>query len=437
MRELALVLAFAVLLLAGRSARGAARGYGDRVSVEGDGNTLASIARDVADPALFSFENGRAVCAGAFTLTGELTIRPGESLVFENPRREWARRLNYLLGRMDFRGCEIAGAYWIVVGPEASGAWRDVRIVSGDNAGSGYPLVYYNSSQLEWDGGLLDAHPAPDVFSALALASRGGYYPGSVANTIRNVTICSRDYAFDDPPSLGVEVDLTFENCVFETRGDDRAKIASWANASDLGRTQVVLENCRRVRDGRPAAFDEIEVHGSAARIVEVRGGEQTVHEAQDLTSLDDDPADGIWRRLRRLSALRRRVEQLAAEPALRGSLYMPRHALDRLRRVRTAIGLNRRYGPGDAHLVTQLVDRLEDTLDTAPLTLEAGGPYRPRPAPLERPPAGRAHIEVLPDGRVRVDSHRSALFYSPGGPGEFARLTAESAIRGRPVSNR
>jgi hypothetical protein len=434
MRDLSLLVACAVLLVAGRSARGAARIYAGGVLVEGEGNTLAGMARDVANPGLFSLENGRAVCAGGLWLTGELRIGPGESLVFENPQREWGRRLVYLLGRMDFRDCEIAGAYWIAVGPQASGTWRNVRIISGPNAGSGYPLIYYNSSQLEWDGGLLDAHPAPDVFTDAALSCRQGYHPGSVGNTIRNVTIRSRDHAFYDPSSPGVDVDLTFENCTFETSRADHAKIASWVNASDLGRTRVALKDCRRLKDGQPAPFDEIAVFGSAAEIIESNGGREQVHAASDLTALDDDPPHGIWHRLRQLPALRRRADDLAGQARLRGSLYMPRCDLEQLRPMRTAIGLNGRYGPGDAATVTRLMDLTEDTLDKAPLAVRPGGPYRPRPARLEWPPPGRAHIEVLPDGRVRVDSHRNTLYYWPGGPGTFARLTEQSAIRGRRV---
>ena len=72
------------------------------------------------------------------------------------------------------------------------------------------------------------------------------------------------------------------------------------------------------MKDGRPAAFGEIGVHGSAARIVEVNAGEEKVHAAEGLTSLDDDPPAGIWHRLRRLSALRRRTDRLAGEAPLR-----------------------------------------------------------------------------------------------------------------------
>ncbi|HUT75545.1 MAG TPA: hypothetical protein VM221_12020 [Armatimonadota bacterium] len=402
--------------------------------VDGSGNTLASIAGDLANPTAFSFADGRAVCAVALWLKGQLTMCAGESLVMENPQDEWARRELYLLGQMDFDDCEISGAYWVVVGPSASGVWRNVRIVSGRNADSGYPLLYYNSSDVRWEGGLLDAHPAPDVFTSTAISCRGGYYPASVTNTIQNITIRSRDGAFDDPSSSGVNVDLTFENCVFQTSGGDHAHIVSGVNASDRGRTRVVLHNCRRIKDGRPVAFEGIAVHGSTGQILEMTDGIERLHVATNLIAIADDPPAGVWHHLSRLPALRHRVAELGKDARLRGSVYMPNYWLDCLGRIRTAIGSNGRYGPGDAGLVERLMDLAENALDHVPLTVQTGTPYRPRPARLEPPPPDRAHLAVMPDGRVRVDSYDSVLFYSPGGPGSFARLTEDSTIRERRV---
>src|SRR5438552_1400696 len=93
---IALTLPLSLLTAAEVSAR--AVGSPGSVSVTGEGNTLASIAADVADAKLFRLEGKRAICAGAFTLRGGLRMGPGESLVMENPGGEWPRRIVYLLG---------------------------------------------------------------------------------------------------------------------------------------------------------------------------------------------------------------------------------------------------------------------------------------------------------------------------------------------------
>src|SRR5262249_12451798 len=142
---LSMTIPLSLFSVATASAR--AVGAPGTVTVMGEQNTLASIAADVGDPKLFRLEGKRAIGAGAFTLRGGLTMGPGESLVMENPEGMWARRFVYLLGGpMDFRDCAIEGAYWIHVGPEARGTWRDVRLVSGANTTSGYPLLYFESS---------------------------------------------------------------------------------------------------------------------------------------------------------------------------------------------------------------------------------------------------------------------------------------------------
>src|SRR5262249_58670475 len=174
------------------------------------------------------------------------------------------------------------GAYWIHVGPEARGQRRDVRLVSGANTTSGYPLLYFESSAVDWDGGLLDAAPSAERFTPYALFPRGGYFPASVRNTIRGVTVRSKRAAiFDRADDKGHHVDLTFRDCRFEAEGP---VVSSNVNVADGERSHFTFEACRWSRLGAaPAATppeDAFQLSGSAVQATAVPAGKPTGHPA-------------------------------------------------------------------------------------------------------------------------------------------------------------
>jgi hypothetical protein len=408
------------------------------VRVRGSGNTLASVAREVGDPRLFRLEGDVAICAVAFTLEGELSLAPGQTLRMENPEREWARRLVYLLGKMEFRDCAIEGAYWIDVGPTASGTWRNVRLVSGENVGSGYPLLYFRSSKLDWQGGMLDACPTPAVYTPRAMGTRRGYHHGDATNTIRSVTIRSRGHAlFDDGDAH--TIDLTFEACDFVTQEPgDRAVIESQVTLADLGQSRFRLVRCRRLAAGQQIPFDAIVVGGSAATITlePGDGGMPVVHRAEDLVTRSGTGSGRLLRDMeRRLRAARGTLARLTEEPGNAGSLYEVRRKLDYLDRLRAALAAADAYHPRDADAVAEALGAVEETLANAPETLRAGSAFRPLPVPFPTPPGGTARAERLPSGRVRVTTGASAIEYDPNAEGKgYAAITHESRVRGRPL---
>jgi hypothetical protein len=403
------------------------------VLVRGQGNTLASIAREVNDPSLFRLEGKTAICSVAFTLEGELSMGPGEVLRMENPQKEWARRFVYLLGAMQFRECAIEGAFWIDIGPTAAGQWRDVRLVSGDNGDSGYPLVWFRSSKLDWQGGLIDAHPEPGIFTRRAIATRAGYYPGDVHNTLRGLTIRCREYALYDGGDR-YQIDLTFERCDFVTPfPEDRAILASTVTLTDLGRSYFRLIGCRRLADSKPVPFDDIEVQGSAG-VIEIEGADPAVHRVAHLTPLRGPEAGSLLPNLeRRMRQAHSRLERLAENPRLAGSLDDPRRRLAYLSKVAAVLEKAEAYHPRDEAAVEAALTTVEETFETAPETLKPGSPYHPRPTPFPASLPGAAHVQSLSGGRVRVTSEAVTLLYDPneGGQG-YAAITDESRIRGR-----
>jgi hypothetical protein len=401
------------------------------ITVRGSGNTLVSIAREVGDPALFRLEGKTALCAAPFTLQGELAMGPGEVLRMENPQREWARRFVYLLGAMQFRDCAIEGAYWVDLGPSASGTWRDVRILSGDNGDSGYPLVYFRTSKLDWQGGLIDAHPAPGIFTKFALGTRGGYYRGDVRNTLRGLRIRSYEHALYDG-SDGHHVDLTFDRCVFVTRSEaERAILATHATLADLGSSRIRLLHCTRRVGEREAPLDGIEVTGSSG-CVEIDDGSPETRRAPGLLPVCGPGAGDLLpvleRRLRRA-----RLTRLAENPRLAGSLHEARVQVEYLEKVRAALQKADAYHARDRETIERALADVEETVAAGPATLKPGTPYRPRPTPFPPGATGNARVEALGGGSIRVTTAGSTLVYDPNASGRgYAAFTSESRIRGR-----
>jgi hypothetical protein len=434
-----------VQLTAIAAATAAARAVGSPgyVNVSGDGNTLASIAADVADPKLFRLEGKRGICGGAFTLQGSLRMGPGEALVMGNPGEDWPRRLVYLLGGpMEFEDCAIEGAYWIHVAPEASGHWRNVSLISGANAESGYPLLYFESSAVEWDGGLLDAAPTAGVYTPYALFPRGGYYPGSVRNTIRGVTVRSRRGAiFDRADEKGHTVDLTFRNCRFEAEGP---VLTSNINVADGERSRFTFEDCRWSKPSgahaSPATTpppDSFQLTGSAAQAIVIAQGKQTVHRAPDLKHVGAGGAGDLGARLAsEVPALGATLAKLGERDELRGSLYWPRFLLGRLERIRQHLTEAEWYGAADVTATDRLVASIRDMAGKLPLTLQPGSPYHPSPAPPPRSPAtGVARVTRQGRNGIKVENYASTIYYDGGVDADHrARITEESTIRGERI---
>jgi hypothetical protein len=435
-----MILTIVLPLTAISAATATARAVGSPgyVTVTGEGNTLASIAADVGDPKLFRLEGKRAICTGAFTLQGALRMGPGESLVMGNPGDEFPRRFVYLLGGlMEFDGCAIEGASWIHVGPEARGRWRDVRLVSGANAGSGYPLLYFESSAVDWEGGLLDAAPSAEVFTPYALFPRGGYYPGSVRNTIRGVTVRSKRGAiFDRADEKGHNVALTFRGCRFEAEGPI---LSSNVNVADGEQSQFNFEDCRwskLVANGASSSAtpppDAFQLTGSAVQAVVIEAGKQTVHRAPDLKRAG--AADDLGARLEReVPALGSTLTKLGERDELRGSLYWPRFLLGRLERIRQHLAEAEWYGAADMAATDRLAASIRDIAEKLPRTLEVGSPYRPAPAPpLHSPASGVARVTKQGRNGIKVENYASTIYYDGGVDAEHrARITEKSTIRG------
>lgn len=413
------------------------------ITVRGEGNTLASIAADIKDPKLFRLEGKRAICGGAFTLQGELRMSPGEALVMGEPGTNWPYRLVYLLGGpMEFDDCAIEGAYWIHVGPEAVGHWRNVRLVSGANADSGYPLLYFESSAVQWEGGMLDAAPSAEVFTPYALFPRGGYYPGSVRNTIRGVTVRSKRGAiFDRADEKGHNVDLTFRDCRFEAEGP---VLSSNINVADAERSRFTFEDCRWSKLGAGGAAasptpppDSFQLTGSAVQAIVIEQGRQTVHRAPDLKQVGAGGAADLGTRLEKeVPALGATLTQLAKRDELRGSLYWPRFLFGRLERVQQHLAAAEWYGAADVEATDRLVASIRDITEKLPLTLQSGSPYRPAVVPPPHSPAtGLARVTRQGPNGIKVENYASTIYYDGGtGPEHLARITEESRIRGERI---
>src|SRR5262249_20051698 len=135
----------------------------------------------------------------------------------------------------------------------------------------------------------------------------------------------------------------------------------------------------------------------------------------------------------RRMRQARSRLEHLAENSRLAGSLDEPRRRLAYLSKVDAALERADGYHARDEAAVEEALAVVEETLETAPETLKPGSPYCPRPTPFPAPVPGAAHVQSLPAGRVRVTTGASTIFYDPneGGKG-YAAITDESRIRGR-----
>ncbi|HJN14818.1 MAG TPA: hypothetical protein QGH10_04980, partial [Armatimonadota bacterium] len=433
------LMAFIGLAGVTMAASGEARGEFRHGGIYGPASTLQSIAAEADDPGVFHMPEDKTVVVGVSTTVHEqFTMGPGEKLLMAGD--DWGMRTFYVKGGpCDWTGCTVEGAYWLDVGADATGTWRDVTIRAG--AAGVYPVVWFRSPALDWDGGLVDCFPAEGEPANICIGTRSGYQPGPFTNTIRNVTFRTHSYLLLESVKERHDVDLTFENCVFETTGDSAAIVASPVNVADACRSVFTFRDCIRRHDGEdgPASSmierGEIQLSGSAVTVRFEEGGEVTEIRRDDLIEVASAADTFVPRFVDALAGLRPRVAELSADERLRGTLAHARESVASLELVAGSLENAGWYGEGDVAFVDKLLSEIRDTVDKAPLTIQAGSPYNPISAPLDPSTEGEASIEAIDDAKLRVQTQGSEWVYFRNPAGDaHATFLAESHVRGRPI---
>lgn len=404
----------------------------------GEGNTIQSLPQSVNAPGVLDLvDNQTLVCKINPTVNGQFIMRPGDKFILSNP--DWGRRFMWIDGECQWEDCTVEGAVWVDVGSGATGFWKNVTVRTGD--AKGYPVIYFRTSNLQWDGGLVDCFPAQGTPAVTCVATRDGYYPGPFTNTIRNVTFrCHHNFLVDSPKQRH-DVDLTFENCVIETRGDHTANIQSKVKVTDGCSSVITLKNCIRRHDGVDApALSMIErkevtliASGCTVRFVE---GDEVIEVRQEgLVKANRDEGNYLRTLTDTLAEVGRHLADLSTDERLRGTLCYARARLDDLKVVRQAIERAGRYSTSDVEWADSILAEIRDAVSKALLTLEAGSVYNPASAPLDIPPSGEATVEDMGDGKLRIRTYDSEWIYfrNPNGDA-YAAFLPESHVRGKPV---
>lgn len=413
---------------------------GYHASIKGDGNTLRSMAKDVNDPAILNLTDEHTLhCTVSPYIYGQLILKPQDRLVISHPN--WGRRFVFVYGDARWQDCTVEGAVWIDAGNSSTGYWKNVTIQAGDT--KGYPLVWFRSQKLQWDGGYVNCFPKEGPPAAVCLGTRGGYIPGSFQNTIRNVTFHVAKNLLDDRfAAQRHNVDLTLERCIIETTGKNTANIVVHVNAVDGCTSLITLKDCIRRHNGVDAPASsmiqrgEVQVLGTAGKVRFVENGKVVAEVTlQDAKAVRMQPGNLLKTLKEAMDEIGPRLATLSADARLRGTLCYARARFDDLQVMRKGLEYIGRYGPADKKAVDEALAQIRDTLRYAPETIKTGSPFHPTPASLDMPPSGEATIEEREDGKLVVRTFQSEWVYTRNADGKhYATFLPESHVRGRPI---
>ena len=404
-------------------------------TIVGEGNSIETLAEEARDSSILKLVDGQTLASGVTTqVQGQFIMRPGDRFVLSHA--EWGRRFFYVNGECRWEDCSLEGGVWVDVGKDATGSWKNVTVRTGD--AKGYPVVYFRSPDLVWDGGLVDCFPGQGEPAVTCVATREGYHPGPFTNTIRNVTFRSNRNFLVDRVKQRHDIDLTFENCVIETEGDRTADLRSNVKEADGCRTVITLKDCIRRHDGVDAPASsmvergEIQLAGSGCTVRFVEGGGVVEVRQDGIMEVGEEDLKAV---AATFEAVRRQLAELSVDERMRGSLCYARARYDDLDVYRKALEAVGWHSPSDKEWADGILEEIRDAAEKAPLSAELGSTYNPAPVPLELPPTGEASIEDLGDGRLRVRTWDSQWVYfsNPDGD-EHATFTPESSVRGRPM---
>lgn len=405
--------------------------------IYGQGNTVRSMAAAGSD-LLQLADDRRLTCRVGLTIYGQLVMEPGDELVL--PESEFPKRSIYVLGECQWRDCTVDGVFWLDVGRDAKGTWRNVNIRAGDSGG--YPVVYFRSPALSWDGGGVDCFPRAGTPARICIGTRAGYYPGPFTNTVRHVTFRCHQVLIHDWPKQRHDIELTLDGCIIETTGDATAQIVSGVRVADGCSSLFVLKDCIRRHDGVDAPASammqrgEVQLAGSGCIVRFVEAGKVTEAKADGLRKAAMTEGNFLSRFTAELTELEAKLDTMSADERLRGTLSFARARLGDLSVMREAMADVGHYGKADTRWAQGLMADINDTLANAPLALTLGSSHNPAPQHPEPPPQGNVTIEDVGDGRLRVRSGASEWIYfrNPKGT-QYATFLPESSVRGRPIA--
>jgi hypothetical protein len=409
-------------------------------AIRGESNTLRSLAENLNRPDVLRMEGAHTLlCMVSVSLQGQLEMGPQDRLVTAHPH--WGRRFVNLSGQCQWRDCAVEGANWVDAGNSVTGFWNNVTIRAGETRG--YPVVWFRSRELTWDGGLVDCFPKDATPAPVGLGTRGGYSPGPFQNTLRNVTFrVATDLIEDKFAGHRHDLELTLERCIIETTGKHTARIVTEVNATDACASVITLRDCIRRHNGKDAPAStmlrrgEVRVLGTASRVRFVENG-QLVAEVRrkDATEARLEPGNLRKTLEDALQELGPRVQALSAQARLRGTLCYARTQLDDLNVMREGLAATGRYAAADKRKVEAALAQARDTLRHAEATLRPGSPFAPKAAPLDRIAPGEATLTRREDGCLVARTAQSVWVYTPNESGKrYATFLPESQVRGRPI---